>query len=416
MSYWNTQSWYNRIFASNAATPVNQHGQMQQGQVPVQQQQQQAPVQEPQTWNPPSSQPSSHVPSAFYETQQQSQQRQAAAARAAASIVSALRTSPPEPEPSPLPTPVRGVIAYGDLQAVMAGNSTLQTVIHRETGSQCCGRWYKTESARAQHQKLHVKCPECTFSGLKSVLEQHKADAHGDATAATKKKRVDGIMPANAPQLDTPEALDAWIAARKKNWPSAANLERKKREAEEREARGEVVANGKRRAAETQSPMGKAPETLSSKRQKTDDPMEGSSNMGLVGDYGSDSDEEFHSAEEDPDNGNDTIDLEKDAISSKDPHSMGKIALPTAKPKKRLCRYFMEGRCKRGDQCHFAHDEEQKKLKQEQKKPTPPAQPVRKQPNLLRKLLDKEINTERNIILQGFRYITENNFFGLQDS
>lgn len=34
-------------------------------------------------------------------------------------------------------------------------------------------------------------------------------------------------MPPNAPRIETPEELEAWIIARKKNWPSKANVERK---------------------------------------------------------------------------------------------------------------------------------------------------------------------------------------------
>jgi hypothetical protein len=41
------------------------------------------------------------------------------------------------------------------------------------------------------------------------------------------KRRADGIVPANAPKINTPEELAAWIEARKKNWPSKINVERK---------------------------------------------------------------------------------------------------------------------------------------------------------------------------------------------
>lgn len=40
-------------------------------------------------------------------------------------------------------------------------------------------------------------------------------------------KKPDGVVPPNAPVLDTPEKIQAWIEARKKNWPSKANVERK---------------------------------------------------------------------------------------------------------------------------------------------------------------------------------------------
>lgn len=41
------------------------------------------------------------------------------------------------------------------------------------------------------------------------------------------RSRPDGIIPPNAPRIETPEELEAWINARKKNWPSKENVERK---------------------------------------------------------------------------------------------------------------------------------------------------------------------------------------------
>lgn len=45
--------------------------------------------------------------------------------------------------------------------------------------------------------------------------------------AMLRKTIPDGEVPANAPRLDTPEAIAAWIQERKKNWPSQSNVERK---------------------------------------------------------------------------------------------------------------------------------------------------------------------------------------------
>lgn len=62
------------------------------------------------------------------------------------------------------------------------------------------------------------------------------------------------------------------------------------------------------------------------------------------------------SAEEDDD---EVMDPEKDAVTSKDPSSIGKITLPDErkKPKPgRRCKFFMQGRCKRGSNCPFVHD------------------------------------------------------------
>lgn len=90
--------------------------------------------------------------------------------------------------------------------------------------------------------------------------------------------------------------------------------------------------------------------------------------LGLVG-YGSDSDNQNSDDE--------VMDHQRDAISSKDPNSVGKIALPqedTPKKKKstRICRYFQRGNCSRGDSCVFLHEKRPKPAR----KPPQPQQRV----------------------------------------
>lgn len=46
-------------------------------------------------------------------------------------------------------------------------------------------------------------------------------------TGCDYRSRPDGVIPPNAPRIQTPEELAAWIEARKKNWPSKDNVERK---------------------------------------------------------------------------------------------------------------------------------------------------------------------------------------------
>jgi hypothetical protein len=65
--------------------------------------------------------------------------------------------------------------------------------------------------------------------------------------------------------LDTPEALEAWVAERKKRWPSAQRVEEKKRKIQEAVARGQIdvddpsfTGRKRRRTDDTESQRGRA--------------------------------------------------------------------------------------------------------------------------------------------------------------
>ncbi|KAI8366955.1 hypothetical protein EDC96DRAFT_507565 [Choanephora cucurbitarum] len=240
----------------------------------------------------------------------------------------------------------------------------------------CCNRMLKTAMAIIQHEKLHVQCSDCDHKCLPSVMEEHEEIAHGKVSSKKKASRPDGIVPPNAPKINTPEELAAWIAARKKNWPSRANIERKEEEDKAKVARGELMSN-KRKAATAEH---------HAKKTKTADQLV---------QYSSDSESS-------------DIDPEKDGVTSKDPSAMGKILLPEDRPKRR-CKYFISGRCKRGDECTFLHEKPEPKPKQP--RPTPA---INRRPNLLFKLLEKEIQQEKNVILQCLRHLVDHDFLGLQ--
>ncbi|KAG1261650.1 hypothetical protein G6F68_006535 [Rhizopus microsporus] len=234
----------------------------------------------------------------------------------------------------------------------------------------------KSVQAIAQHESLHIKCPQCDFMCLKSFLEEHEEQYHGKPSTK-KQSRPDGIVPPNAPKLDTPEQLAAWIAERKKNWPSQKNIERKAREEAEKMARGELPL---KRKANSQQETNKR-QAVSNKSNE----------------------------EKDNNDDDDIMDPEKDAITSKDPSSIGKISLPEENKPKRRCIYFIKGRCNKGSKCTFLH---------ERPITNGPKQVavIRKRPNLLYKLLEKDIMQEKSVILQCFRYLVDNNFFGKEET
>ncbi|KAI7854031.1 hypothetical protein BDC45DRAFT_509638 [Circinella umbellata] len=364
------------------------------------------------------SSPSTNDPneSIVYHLQSQTQQRQSLGALAAASLNSVLRGSsdpaqqqqqpyynyqqesqtqqPAQPQQqeqqkeqtnhTEYTQHQRSVVAYDDLST----NTTQQSTF-------CCNRYYKSAIAIAQHMAQHKQCSECDFSAIKSVLDEHLAVEH-NIGESKKKSKPDGIVPPNAPKLDTPEALAAWIEARKKNWPSKANVERKKQEAEDRKSRGQLPSNSNK----------------NNKKRKREDVPKQEGVLGALGDYGSEDDDGEESDDDSNEKNNDdeNVDMERDAVSSKDPSSMGKLALPE-KPHRAgpRCRAFMRGSCRFGNKCRYVHEKPQRQQNQQRKDIV---RPVQKRPNLLRMLLASEVRDEHNVILQCFRHMVDNQFYG----
>lgn len=94
-------------------------------------------------------------------------------------------------------------------------------------------------------------------------------------------------------------------------------------------------------------------DSSSSKKQKLEgDDSSLTISEGVVA-YSS-STEQSDNVDEDEDEDMDPV---KDAVSSKDPAAMGKISLPADRQRpKKPCRYFMRGRCGKGERCTYSHD------------------------------------------------------------
>ncbi|KAK7058883.1 hypothetical protein VNI00_001507 [Paramarasmius palmivorus] len=105
------------------------------------------------------------------------------------------------------------------------------------------------------YQPGHSRCTykNCTFTGSAKSVELHMADRHliyppgwekrqkgsdWDADPSLKGKTIP-IQGTNV-VLDTPDAIDSWVAERKKRWPTSALIEDKKRKLEEAATRGEL--------------------------------------------------------------------------------------------------------------------------------------------------------------------------------
>ncbi|KAG0086398.1 hypothetical protein BGZ93_000132 [Podila epicladia] len=98
---------------------------------------------------------------------------------------------------------------------------------------------------------------------------------------------------------------------------------------------------------------------------------------------------------------------------------MGKISLPADRQRpKKPCRYFMRGRCGKGDKCTYSHDPSLKNKTQNTNSSANSnsnKETFRSRPSLLQMLLSSEIKEEKNMLLEAMRYMVENNFFDRQE-
>ncbi|KAF9157274.1 hypothetical protein DFQ26_008906 [Actinomortierella ambigua] len=233
------------------------------------------------------------------------------------------------------------------------------------------------------------------------------------------------------PTFKTEEDIKKWIAERRKHWPTVENVQRKEEERQEMIAKGQIppgdARRGKMNQARQQRQQQQQQQQLHGKKRPNDrqadttqevgvkkakteeegDTATIASGSGLVA-YASstsgDDDEENEGVKEkknmenmaqppssvalnEDESDNEDMDPVRDAITSKDPSSMGKILLPSDRPvNTRHCKYFARGKCTRGDKCTFIHDTSMV-------------------------LLSSEIKDEKNKLLEALRYIVENNFF-----
>lgn len=185
--------------------------------------------------------------------------------------------------------------------------------------------------------------------------------------------------------------IEKWVAARKRNWPSRANVERKLAEAAERAARGEL-SKAKRKRSGTR---GRTSATGSRVDAGKDYEAERHATVGatpinalsaLAQDYGTSDSEEG----ELPDRKVESITPSTDQAGGCEPAPNRATKENQSKNAKKRTR---RGRATRGGKRGAGSQP------RVQQKPT--------RPSLLRKLLEKEIFAEQSALLQAFRHIVE---------
>lgn len=243
--------------------------------------------------------------------------------------------------------------------------------------------------------------------------------------------------------LDTPEQIAAWIAARKKSFPTAANVQKKETEQQEALARGELPSAARRtfqaherggRGGRGQARGGARGGGFSIAPRRTADDASSSSSGSSYGSGSSSSTSATDSAithTADAADADDAPAEERNAVAAARALAAADDANHVGGGGARhiVCTYFLQNRCRNGTMCRFSHDESARAehaLKRQQlrdggngdgddahagKRTRDGLCIPRPAPSLLRKLLANEVHREFSAIFQCFRQLVSRDFF-----
>ncbi|PVF94554.1 hypothetical protein CPB86DRAFT_740377 [Serendipita vermifera] len=264
-----------------------------------------------------------------------------------------------------------------------------------------------------------VRCgySDCLYSGFPRDVEIHRMDRHLIFPPGYKPQKgpPDGeigsnmTIPGTGISLNTPEAINAWIAERKKNWPTEIRIAEKKKRERDALERGELDLVGRKRQRKD-VPNGEFAKGSFGKR-----PRESHGRMHKVAKRVSESTKDSESSHQrncqtrymgliisDEANGNESasdsdIDPERDVVSAKIQHD----------------NHMTQNEAQNEDETSqevpiplIPHKKRQVKL--------PPVRPYNSlvdRPSFLRELLQPEIRNTVSNLSQAIRFIVSNDMF-----
>jgi len=302
-----------------------------------------------------------------------------------------------------------------------AQQHVVEAPIAKQHGKTCsvCNIVFPSRDKLYIHLSNHVSCEHegCDFVGTSKTVSEHRQTEH-DAIAATLFK------------MESPELLTAWIAQRKKNFPTQANVESKMQCKKRRIERGIVAGDktfsfkgGSKWAVKREKCKDEAKENIV-EQPTVEEPLrvvtgevaatEGlvshSGGLGGLVGYDSSSDEEGEIIET-PISVINPIQTEAYVIEANKDHvqtpegteAQPKAPAPSKEVQQQLKKFKQYAKI-------LAADGKKRKVKKVWNGVLKSGR-RRHQPTLLQRLLTSEIKNHHNTVLQCVRYIVKNDFF-----